>query len=518
MTGDTILAIDVGTQSVRAIAFDPRGTVLAAARVPIVPYVSPRPGCAEQDPELYWRSVGEACRALLANPAVPAASLAAATLTTQRATVVVTDAAGDPLRPAMVWLDQCRATNPPRVGGAMGLVFRLTGLTETVAGFAADCEANWLRETEPETWAGVRHYLGLSGFLTHRLVGRFVDSTAAQVGYLPFDNRAFAWAAPRDWKWTVVPIDRAWLPDLVPPTGPLGEITATAARHTGLPEGLPVVSAAADKACEVLGSGAVTPDVLSLSYGTAATANVTSGRYVEPIPLIPPFPAAIPGAWTLETQVYRGYWMVEWFKREFGDREVALAAERGVAPETLFEALLDAVPAGSDGLVLQPYWSPGVRIPGPEARGAVIGFDATHTRAHVYRAMLEGLAYALRDGAERTAKRTGVPLTSMRIAGGGSQSPAAVQLSADVFGLPVSRAHTHETSALGAAIDAAVGAGFHRDVPSAVSAMVRIAETRDPDASAHARYEDLYRAVYRPMYGRLRPLYRELRRISGRGR
>ena len=138
----------------------------------------------------------------------------------------------------------------------MGLVFRLTGLTDTVQGFAADCEANWLRETEPETWGKVRHYLGLSGFLTHRLVGRFVDSTAAQVGYLPFDNRHFAWAGPKDWKWTVAPVERAWLPDLVPPTAPLGEITAAAAAHTGLPEGLPVIAAAADKACEVLGSGA----------------------------------------------------------------------------------------------------------------------------------------------------------------------------------------------------------------------------------------------------------------------
>jgi sugar (pentulose or hexulose) kinase len=512
--GDTIVAIDVGTQSVRAIAFDPRGTLLAGARIPIEPYVSPRPGCAEQDPELYWRSIGEATHRLLANPAIRRDAIAGVALTTQRATVVVTDAAGMPLRPAMVWLDQCRATHPPQVRGGMGLVFRLLGLQETVAGFAADCEANWMRETEPEMWRQVRHYLGLSGFLMHRLVGAFVDSTAAQVGYLPFDNKRFAWAGPKDWKWQVAPVDRSWLPELVPPTAPLGELTAAAAAHTGLAAGLPVVAAAADKACEVLGSGAVTPDVLGLSYGTAATANVTSRRYVEPIPLIPPFPAAIPDAWNLETQVYRGYWMVEWFKREFGDREVATAQTLGVPAEILFDDLVNAVPAGSDGLVLQPYWSPGVRIPGPEARGAVIGFDPTHTRAHLYRAMLEGLAYALREGAERTAKRTGVPLTSARIAGGGSQSPAAVQLTADVFGLPVGRAHTHETSALGAAIDAAVGLGFHTDVESAVPEMVRVAEVREPDAAIHARYDELYQGVYLPMYGRLRPLYRELRRIK----
>jgi len=514
MTADVIVAIDAGTQSVRAIAFDPEGALIASARVPIEPYVSPRPGCAEQDPELYWRSVGEACRRMLADPALEPSRIAGVTLTTQRGTVVVTDEAGQPIRPAIVWLDACRARQPPHVGGGMGLVFRLTGLRDTVEGFAADCEANWLREAEPEAWARVRHYVGLSGFLAQRLTGRWVDSTAAQVGYLPFDYRRFRWAAPGDWKWTVAPVDRAWLPELVPPTADLGQLTAAAAAHTGLPVGCRVIASAADKACEVLGSGAVTSDTLGLSYGTAATANVTSARYVEPIPLIPPFPSAIPGQWDLETQVYRGYWMVEWFKREFGDREVAEATARGVTPEALLDDLVRTVPPGSDGLLLQPYWSPGVRIPGPEARGAIIGFQAVHTRAHLYRAILEGLAYALREGAERTAKRTNVPLTSIRIAGGGSQSPAAVQLTADVFGLPVGRAHTHETSALGAAIDAAVGLGMHPDAPSAAARMVRTAEIRDPDPAVHARYEELYRAVYRPMYDRLRPLYRQLRRIG----
>ena len=125
-------------------------------------------------------------------------------------------------------------------------------------------------------------------------------------------------------------------------------------------------------------------------------------------------------------------------------------------------------PPGSMGLILQPYWSPGVRVPGPEAKGAVIGWGDVHTRAHLYRAILEGLAYALREGAERTVKRTKVPITELRVSGGGSQSPAAVQLTADVFGLPASRPHTHETSGLGAAIDAAVGLGLHPSFEAAV--------------------------------------------------
>lgn len=515
MTGDLVLAIDVGTQSVRALAFDATGALVAMAKITIEPYVAPKPGWAEQDPELYWRSIGEACRRVLADPAVRRDAVVGLTLTTQRGTVVVTDEAGMPLRPAIVWLDQRRTPDVPPIGGLMGLAFRAVGVRDTVAAFAADCEANWIRANEPETWGAIRHYLLLSGFLTHRLTGRFIDSSAAQVGYLPFDFKRQRWADDGDWKWRLAPVERAWLPDLVGPTERLGELTEAAAAALGLPVGLPVIAAAADKACEVLGSGAITADVAGVSYGTTATVNTTLERYREAIPFVPPYPAAIPGWYSLEVQVYRGYWMVEWFKREFGQREVAEATARGVAPEALFDDLVRSVPAGSMGLTLQPYWSPGIKIPGPDAKGAIIGFGDVHTRAHLYRAILEGLAYALREGAERTAARTGVPLTSVRLAGGGSQSAAAVQLTADVFGLQVALAHTHETSGLGAAMDAAVGLGWHPDVPAAVAAMVRVGEVRDPDPANHAIYDELYRGVYRPMYDRLKPLYREIRRITG---
>ncbi len=515
MTADRILAIDVGTQSVRAMVFDLAGNLLARAKVPIVPYLPGPPGCCEQDAELYWRSIAEACRLLWAMPEVRRDALAGVALTTQRGTVVVTDEAGTPLRRAMVWLDRCRAEGLPRLGGRWGLAFRATGVTETVATFMAEAEANLLRTTEPETWARVRHFLLLSGFLTHRLTGRFVDSVASQVGYLPFDYRALRWAKPGDWKWQAIQLDAAWLPELVAPGGVLGTITAEAAEATGIPAGLPLIAAAGDKACEVLGSGAYDPHVGAISLGTTATFNTTHRRYVEVIPLVPPYPAAVPGAYSLEVQVFRGYWMIEWFKREFGGPEVARAAALGVEAEMLFDELVATTPAGSMGLVLQPYWSPGVRIPGPEAKGAVIGWGDVHTRAHLYRAILEGLAYALREGAERTVRRTKVPVREVRVSGGGSQSPAAVQLTADVFGLPASRPHTHETSGLGAAIDAAVGLGLHPSFEAAVAAMTRIAETREPDPATRALYEDLYRGVYLRLYERLKPLYAEIRRITG---
>jgi sugar (pentulose or hexulose) kinase len=207
--------------------------------------------------------------------------------------------------------------------------------------------------------------------------------------------------------------------------------------------------------------------------------------------------------------------MVNWFKEQFGHQEKSLAAIQGIAPETLFDDLLNAVPPGSMGLMLQPYWTPGIKVPGPEAKGAVIGFGDVHTRAHLYRAMLEGLAYALRDGKERIEKRSGVPITSLRVSGGGSQSDAAMQLTADIFGLPTARPHIYETSGLGAAIDAAVGLGLHPDFPSAINAMTRIGRVFEPHPQHQKIYDELYHRVYQKMYARLQPLYYEIQKITG---
>jgi sugar (pentulose or hexulose) kinase len=515
VSADRVLALDVGTQSVRAMVVDAKGTILAHAKVPIEPYIPGPPGCCEQDPALYWRSIGEACARVWDQPEGRRDALAGVALTTQRGTVVITDDQGRPIRRAMVWLDRCRAEGLPRLGGKWGVAFRALGASDTVATFMAEAEANVLRRDEPEAWSRIRRYLFLSGFLVHRLTGAFRDSVAAQVGYVPFDYKAQRWAAPGDWKWQAIPVERVWLPELVPPGAVLGEISQEASEATGIPVGLPLIAAAGDKACEVLGSGAIDPQIGAISLGTTATFNTTHPRYVEVVPLVPPYPAAVAGAYSLEVQVYRGYWMIEWFRREFGASEAARAREQGVDVEPLFDELLAATPAGSMGLVLQPYWSPGVRVPGPEAKGAVIGWGDVHTRAHLYRAILEGLAYALREGMERTARRTKVPVTEIRVSGGGSQSPAAVQLTADVFGLPARRPHTHETSALGAAIDAAVGLGIHPSFEAAVNAMTRVAETRDPDPATRAMYEDLYRGVYLKLYERLKPLYEEIRRVTG---
>ena len=515
MSGDHILAIDCGTQSVRALIFDLRGDLVHKVQVPIEPYFSPKPGWAEQHPSYFWDNLCAACQQLWQESPVPKEALAGMALTTQRATMVNVDQRGEPLRPAIVWLDQRRTEGLPPVRGLWGVAFRLSRMTDTVAYLQAEGEANWIRTFQPEIWEQTYKYLFLSGYLTYRLVGHFVDSVGCQVGYVPFDYKRLAWAKKSDWKWQAVPMDEGLLPDLIPPAAVLGEITPQAAEATGIPVGLPLIAAAADKACEVVGAGCLEPDVACLSYGTTATVNTTSRRYVEVIPLIPPYPSAVPGAYNLEIQIYRGYWLVRWFREEFGLREEQLARQQGCAPEDLFNELVEEVPPGSMGLTLQPYWSPGLRSPGPEAKGAIVGFGDVHTRAHIYRAIIEGLAYALREGLERTGKRLRVRATEVRVSGGGSQSDAAMQVTADVFNLPASRPHVYETAGLGAAMDAAVGLGLHPDFETAVAQMTRVSRTFEPRPDVRDIYEGLYQRVYRQMYRRLRPLYDEIRDITG---
>ena len=514
MIKDTILAIDCGTQSIRALLFDLRGHLLEKEQIFIEPYYSDMPGYAEQHPTVYWQALCAACKGLLSKNIVKVDQIAAVSLTSQRATVINLDKNGQPLRPAIIWMDQRRVENFPSVKGIWGNLFKSVGLAKTVAYLQAEAEANWIMTNQPDIWEKTYKFLFLSGYLTYNLIDDFVDSVGCQVGYVPFDYKHLRWASRLSWKWQAIPMNRSQLPKLIPPGKLLGKITKQASKETGLPEGLPMIAAAADKACEVLGSGCLEPHIGCLSYGTAATINTLRDKYKEVVPLLPAYPAAVPDSYNLELQIYRGFWMVSWFKNEFGYVEQKLAEKKGVEPEALFDDLVKKVPPGSEGLVLQPYWSPGLRHPGPEARGAVIGFGDVHTRAHLYRAILEGLAYALRDGAEKIAKRTGVPITELRVAGGGSQSNEAMQITADIFGLKTIRPHIYEASGLGAAINGAVGVNLHPDYKTAIKEMTRIGETFVPNPEVQKVYDALYKNIYQKMYSKLKPLYKSIRQIT----
>ncbi|MBI5309812.1 MAG: FGGY-family carbohydrate kinase [Actinobacteria bacterium] len=514
-----LLAIDNGTQSVRALAFTLGGELAGVEKVAIEPYFSENPGWAEQHVEVYWDAVCEACRGLLGALGVDAARVAGLAVTTQRSTLVNLDTDGRPLRPAIVWLDQRRSANPPRMSRVIEAGAKLTGRGQILRELRAEAECNWIAEYQPEVVAATRRFVFLSGYLNWRLTGAFVDSAAAQVGYVPFDFKKRQWAGDGDPRWRALAVEREWLPELTPAGGRLGELTADAATAMGLPPGLPVIAAGTDKACELLGSGCLDPSTGGVSYGTTATINTVNNRYVEPIPPLPAYPAAQPDAWNSEVMIRRGYWMIEWFKRELGsdvlgntDFDSPGAGEEAFAR---LEQLLSETPPGADGLLLQPYWGAGTPFPGPEARGAVIGFGDMHGRSHMYRAIVEGIAHALRDAGKRLAKRNGRSLERLRVAGGGARSDAVMQITADVFGLVAERPHVTEASGLGAAINVAVGLGLQPDYETAVARMVRVGDAFTPDPASHALYTEIHERVYSGMYKRLAPLYRSIREITG---
>jgi len=511
---DLILAIDNGTQSLRALVFDQNGAICAKEQVYFTEFDSPQPGWVEQDPNMFWDALIQACQGLWESSVDPQ-RIAGVTVTTQRATVINVDASGQPLRPTISWMDQRKTDHQPDLGGVWGTLFRVLGLQSTIRYFQSEAESLWLRRNQETVWRNTHKYLLVSGFLNYKLTGEYIDSSGSQVGYLPFNYRQQNWASPRDWKWKALAISPNILPELRPPGDTLGTVSKTAAQKTGIPKGTPVIASAADKACEVLGSGGLLPHTGCLSYGTTATINVTHTKYLEAIPLLPAYPSAIPGHYNMEVQIFRGYWMVSWFRDQFGFPESREAKRKGVAPESLFDDLVNQVPPGSMGLMLQPYWSPGLRKPGPEAKGAIIGFGDVHTRAHLYRAILEGLAYALKEGQERIERKTKQPINELIVSGGGSQSCAAMQLTADIFNLPTWRPKLYETSGLGAAIVAAVNLGFHPDFPSAIQAMCQRGDLFEPNPIHAKLYRDLYRDVYRKMYPRMQPLYARIREITG---
>ena len=512
MSEKYFLSIDNGTQSVRAIVFDGQGQLIAKSKIEIEPYFSEHKGWAEQHADYFWNSLCKACQELWPQLPIPKKSIAAVSVTTQRATVVPMGINNQPLRPAISWLDQRKVETKPKLKKLESAIMSLIRARPLVDLMHAEAEANWIEQNEPDIWKQVHKFLLLSGYHNYKLTGQYNDAIASTVGFVPFEYKTQEWASKKDWKWRAMPIQPEMLPEVFAAGSVLGKITEAAAEETGIPKGLPLIASGSDKACEVLGTGCIDNQTGSLSYGSLATLNVTSEKYLEAIPFYPAYPGVIPNTFNIEMMVQRGYWMVSWFKKEFGLHEEQLAASQGISPESLFDELLAKVPPGCDGLMLQPYWSPS-NGDGPETRGSIIGFNEDHTRAHLYRAMIEGLTFALRDSKELIEKRSSKSISRLIVSGGGSQSDQVMQITADIFGMTVLRPHTFETSSLGAAIASSVGIGLYPDFSTAVDNMTHEGDKFDPIDANKDIYNDLYHKVFKKMYGQLKPSYKAIHSI-----
>jgi len=377
----------------------------------------------------------------------------------------------------------------------------------------AQGKCNWIRQNQPEIWEATHKYLQVSGFLNYRLTGEFSDATASQIGHLPFDYKKHKWAGPWALTRKFFPVERDKLPGLVSSGEILGRVGKKVARLTGIPVHTPVVACGSDKGCETLGSGVVDQTMVSLSFGTTATVQTSTEKYFETIPFMPPYPAPMPGCYNPEVEIFRGFWMISWFKKEFAQKEVETAASLGIAPEELLNQCLDRTSPGAMGLLVQPYWGPG--LDHPDAKGAMIGFGDVHTRDHVYRAVIEGLGFALLEGMEKIQTRGKVRVEQAALSGGASQSNAICQIAANIFNLPMVRAATHETSGLGAAVLTAKGINAYDCIPEAVARMTKPAGQFFPNPKHVSIYKALYQRVYKKIYKALSPLYREIQEITG---
>jgi sugar (pentulose or hexulose) kinase len=508
------VVIDGGTQNIKAFLFDEKGNEVASEAHPVSPYFATQPDFAEQHAEEYLRITQLVTRNAVANSGVPKSDLAAVAITTHRSTIVPVDDDGRPVRPAITWLDERKTEGLKLPGGpALSLAFRLIGMRRKLVEYQRRSKFNWLKEHEPDSYGRTHMFLTVSSHIFHALAGQFKDCSSMIVGLFPIDLKKLQW---HSWKvvYDIFGVEKDRLPPLVSPTHIAGYVSEKGEEDFGVPRGLPVIIGAGDKQSELLGGGVVTNDVAEISYGTAAVIELLSSKYItHPEMDFFTWGAAIPRHWALEGFIGRGYWMVSWFKRELAKECEETAKELGIDPEEVLDKQTNEVPPGSMGLVLQPYWHP--RENDPLSKGAIIGFSGEHKRAHIYRAIIEGIAYELRRLGELMQSRTGAPIRELRVGGGGSKSDEVMQLTADVFNLPATRLHTSNLAALGAAIDAAVALGVYEGFSEAVAEMVRVSRTFTPDAKNVRVYDRLYNEVYVKMYPTLSPLHRRIAEITG---
>ena len=464
---------------------------------------------------MYWDSLCKATNALKKRSPENFKNIKGVGVTTLRSTMVNVDKNGETLRPSMTWLDQRTAENTYQPNLALKIIFKVIGISGTLQKMERKGHSNWIKQNEHEIWNKTHKYLQVSGYLNFKLTGEFKDSVASQIGYIPFDYKKKKWSNPKEIfeiSSKLYPIEKEKLPELINPGEKVGIITNEASELTGIPTGTILIACGSDKGCETLGMGVIDTKMVSLSFGTTATVQTTTQKYIEPIKFFPAYPSVIPKSWNPEIEIYRGFWMIRWFKKEFALKEVQEAAKKNVPVEEILNKLLHDSPAGALGLIVQPYWSPGLGE--KNAKGAMIGFGDVHKKEHIYRAVIEGLAYGLLDGMHRLEKRGNLKFEKLAVSGGASQSDEICQIVADVFNMPLVRGKTYETSGLGAAIITAYGLKEFPTLNNAVKNMVNYTDVFKPNTENNKIYKALYKEVYLKMYKKLEPLYKRIREIT----
>ena len=506
MATPLVIGVDSSTTACKAIAWDRDGRPVAEGRASY-PLYHLEPTWQEQDAGDWWRSLCTALRELLGQ--VRTSQVEALCITHQRETFVPVDEQGQPIRQAILWNDGRSRAQLATLDDLFGAAWlhQLTGkppsLTQSLPKIV------WLVQHEPDSIVHAHKILDVHAFLVHRLTGGFRTSLASADPMGLVDMKASTWAGDV--------IDELGLrlsqfAELVGPGQVIGQVTDEAATATGLPAGLPVIAGAGDGQCAGLGANATGDGRAYLNLGTAVIGGAFSSHYLTHR-AFRTLCAPISGAYFLETVLRGGVstvgWVVDQFASDLKGTWLPLSAEE------MLEAAAAKLEPGASGLMLVPYWN-GVMSPywDPAASGITIGWTDAHGRVHLYRAILEGIAFEQRLAGDGVMEALGQRFTEYVTMGGGSRSRLWCQILADVTGVPILRSGTTEATCLGAGILAAVAAGWYSDAYRAAEVMTRVTDQFTPNPEAQARYEPLYSEVYKPLFPTIQPLVDRLGELT----
>jgi xylulokinase len=492
MASSAFLGIDVGTGGTRALLIDAAGRLLGSATGEHAPFASPRPGWAEQDPHDWWRATGEAVRGALADAGLSGDAVSAVGFSGQMHGSTLLDERDEVVRPALLWCDQRTSAECRLITERIG-ADRLITLTSNPAltGFTLP-KLLWVRAQEPEQWRRVRSVLLPKDYVRFRLTGDRATDVADASGTLLFDVTGRRWSSEVA---AALDIDLGLLPKAFESPEVTGRVSEAGAAATGLRSGTPVVAGGGDQAAGAVGMGIVQAGLVSATIGTSGVVFAATDRpALDPKGRLHTFCHAVPGRWHMMGVTLAAGQSLRWFRDQLG-----AGPDNGRDPYDRLTEEAARVPAGAEGALWAPYLM-GERTPhlDPDARAALVGLTASHTRGHIVRAILEGVAFSLQDSF-RIFAELGVPVTRVRLGGGGARSALWRQIQADVYGYDVDLVEAEEGAAFGAAILAGVGAGAWPSVETACDQIVKVASSVAPSpdgvATMRERYE-AYRRVY----------------------
>lgn len=494
----SLLGIDIGTSSAKAVLFDVETAAILASAGREYAVHRPAPDRAEQDPEDWWKASIEVVRRVIAEAG--RSDIAAISFSGQMHGTLLLDRANKPLAPAIIWADQRTAETSRRLAQMIGAE-RYTAIAGTLpaAGFMGPTLL-WLAENEPKLLRKAANVILPKDYVRLKMTGRVATdvSDAAATGL--FD------IALKTWSPEIVAgagLPRQILPDVVESVAVTGQLEPAAAEALGLPAGIPIVAGCADQPAQAVGNGLIAPGKASVTVGsggqvfTPVLPAVNGTRHVVATdPRLHVFNHAVPGTWYILGAILSAGLSLRWLRDLTG-----LNGREDAYPMLSAEAA--GVPAGAHGLIFLPYLT-GERTPhmDPLARGAFIGLNSYHGRGHLARAVMEGVAFALRDALEISLSLGG-QVDIVIASGGGMESDVWRQIMADVLGLPLQRSLLIEQASVGAALLGGVGAGVYADIEEACARTVRYGPLTEPDLSRHAVYNELY-AQFRALYPRLR--------------